>query len=118
MVSWFVALLSLSYRHQAGHPVRLEADDPRRSTMSNLLNRSLGIGAAAIVFAALAFGGVSAEEKKKATEPKVAACKTMTAEADCTGRNDCSWVHASVDKKTGKEKRKAYCRTKPKSKKA
>ena len=84
--------------------------------MSNVLNRSLAIGAAAIVFAALAYGGVSAEEKKKA-EPKPAACKTMTAEADCTARTDCSWVNASVDKKTGKEKRKAYCRTKPKSKK-
>ena len=83
--------------------------------MSNVLNRSLGIGAAAIVFAALAFGGVSAEEKKKAAEPKVAACKTMAAEADCTARTDCGWVNASVDKKTGKEKRKAYCRTKPKS---
>ena len=85
--------------------------------MSNVLNRSLAIGAAAIVFAALAYGGVSAEEKKKAAEPKPAACKTLTADADCTARNDCSWVQASVDKKTGKEKRKAYCRTKPKSKK-
>ena len=85
--------------------------------MSNLLNRSLGIGAAAIVLAALAFGGVSAEEKKKA-EPKPAACKSMTAESDCTARDDCGWVQASVDKKTGKEKRKAYCRTKPKPKKS
>ena len=85
--------------------------------MSHLLNRCLGIGAAAIVFAALAYGGVSAEEKKKA-EPKPAACKSMKMETDCTARNDCSWVQASVDKKSGKEKRKAYCRTKPKSKKA
>jgi len=85
--------------------------------MSNLFNRSLGIGGAAIVMEDLAFGGVSAEEKKKA-EPKPAACKTMTAEADCTAREDCSWVQASVDKKTGKEKRKAYCRTKPKPKKS
>ena len=85
--------------------------------MSNLLNRCLGIGAAAIVFAALAYGGVSAEEKKKA-EPKPAACTSMKMEADCTARNDCGWVQASVDTKTGKEKRKAYCRTKPKSKKS
>ena len=83
--------------------------------MSSLFNRSLAIGAVAIVFAALAYGGVSAEEKK--AESKPAACKSMKAEADCTGRDDCSWVQASVDKKTGKEKRKAYCRTKPKSKK-
>ena len=46
------------------------------------------IGAAAIVFAALAYGGVSAEEKKKAAEPKPAACKTLTADADCTARSD------------------------------
>jgi hypothetical protein len=85
--------------------------------MNDLLNRALGIGAAAIVLAALALGGVSAEEKKKA-EPKPAACKSMKMEADCTARNDCGWVQASVDKKTGKEKRKAYCRTKPKSKKS
>ena len=83
--------------------------------MSNLLNRSLAIGAVAIVFAALAYGGVSAEEK---AAPKPAACKSMKAEADCTGRDDCNWVQASVDKKTGKEKRKAYCRVKPKSKKS
>jgi hypothetical protein len=85
--------------------------------MSNLLNRCLGIGAATIVLAALALGGVSAEEKKKG-EPKPAACKSMKMEADCTARNDCSWVQASVNKKTGKETRKAYCRTKPKSKKS
>ena len=84
--------------------------------MSNLLNRCLGIGAAAIVLAALALGGVSAEEKKKA-EPKPAACKSMKMEADCTARSDCSWVKASINAKTGKETRKAYCRSKPKSKK-
>jgi len=85
--------------------------------MSNLLNRCLGIGAAAIVLAALALGGVSAEEKKKA-EPKPPACKSMKMEADCTARSDCSWVKASINAKTGKETRKAYCRTKPKSKKS
>ena len=69
--------------------------------MSSLLNRSLSIGAAAIVLAALAYGGVSAEEKK--AEPKPAACKSMKAEADCTARDDCSWVQASVDKKTDRK---------------
>jgi len=73
--------------------------------MSNVLNRSVAIGAVAIVFAALAYGGVSAEEKKKAAEPKPAACKTLTADADCTARSDCGWVQASVDKKTGKKRK-------------
>lgn len=85
--------------------------------MNNLVQRTLGACAAGIVVAALAYGGVSAEEKKKGAEPKPAACNSLKAEADCTARSDCSWVHASVDKKTGKEKRKAYCRSKPKSKK-
>jgi hypothetical protein len=84
--------------------------------MNSLLQRAFGACAAGIVVAALAYGGVSAAEKKKA-EPQVAACNTLKAENDCTARTDCSWVHASVDKKTGKEKRKAYCRSKPKSKK-
>jgi hypothetical protein len=72
----------------------------------------LGIaGAAAIVVLAASHGKVSAE-----TAPKPPACKTMTEESDCKGRDDCSWVSAVVDSKTGKEKRKAYCRRAPKKK--
>ena len=81
--------------------------------MGNLLNRCLGIGAAAIVFAALAYGGVSAQEKKKA-EPKPAACNSLKEESACGARDDCSWIAASIDQKTQKEKRKAYCRANPK----
>ena len=81
---------------------------------SNLLQRSLGISAAAIVIAALTYGGVSAEEKKKG-EPKPPACKTIKDETGCKAREDCSWVAASIDAKTNKEKRKAYCRAKPKT---
>ena len=83
--------------------------------MSNWLYRSLVVSAAAIVIAAFAYSGVSAEEKKK-SEPTPAACKSEKDQTACTARSDCSWVAASIDSKTNKEKRKAYCRTKPKAK--
>ncbi len=82
--------------------------------MSNWLHRSLGISAVAAVLAAFAFGGVSAQEKKGVPKPPV--CNSLKDETACTGRDDCSWVSASIDPKTNKEKRKAYCRSKPKSK--
>jgi hypothetical protein len=73
----------------------------------------LGIaGAAAIVLLAASYGKVSAE-----TAPKPPACKTVTEEDTCKGRDDCTWVSAAVDSKTGKEKRKAYCRRAPRTKK-
>ena len=83
--------------------------------MGKLLHRSLGIFAVAVVAAAFTFGGVSAEEKKKG-DPKPAACNSMKEQVGCAARTDCSWIAASVDSKTGKEKRKAYCRAKPKAK--
>src|SRR5207248_2766603 len=81
-------------------------DDMNKSTY-----RLLSACAFAIVFAALAFGGVSAQDKKKA-EPKPAACNSLTAETACEARDDCGWVSASIDEKTKKEKRRAYCRAK------
>jgi hypothetical protein len=74
---------------------------------------ALAISAIAIVMAAFAYGTVVAEEKKKA-EP---ACRTVKDESACKAREDCSWVAAVIDPKTQKQKRRAYCRAKPKSKK-
>ena len=56
-----------------------------------------------------------AKPKKKA-EPKPPACNTLKDETGCGAREDCTWVAASIDTKTQKEKRKAYCRSKPKAK--
>jgi len=85
--------------------------------MRRIFERSLGIAAVAVVLAAFVYGGgVSAEEKKKG-EPAPAACNSLKDESACEARQDCSWIKASVDPKTNKEKRKAYCRAKPKSKK-
>lgn len=81
--------------------------------MQGKLYKALGVTAIAVVVAAMAFGGGAAAEKAKAPP----ACKTIKVEADCKAREDCTWVAASISKKTGKETRKAYCRAKPKTKK-
>ena len=83
--------------------------------MTDKIHRTLGLTAAIVVAAAFTFGGVQAETKKKA-EPKPPACNSLKDEAGCAARADCTWVAASIDTKTQKEKRKAYCRAKPKPK--
>jgi hypothetical protein len=75
----------------------------------------LKLSAAALILSAIAYGGVSAAEKKKEAAPKPAACNSLKAEGECEARQDCTWVAAVTDKKTGKEKRRAYCRAKPKA---
>jgi hypothetical protein len=76
----------------------------------------LGGVAITIAVAALAYGVVLGTEENAAEAAAAPACKTFTKEEDCTARQDCSWVKASIDPKTQKEKRKAYCRNKPKAK--
>jgi len=74
----------------------------------------LQLSAAALVLSAFAYGGVSAAEKKKEAAPRPPACNSLKDEKACEARDDCSWVSAVMDKKSGKEKRRAYCRAKPK----
>ena len=79
-----------------------------------MIKTTLGVlGVAAVVLLAASFGNVSAE-----TAPKPPACTTLKEESACKAREDCQWVAAVVDSKTGKEKRKAYCRRAPAKKKA
>lgn len=54
----------------------------------------------------------AAPAAKAAPKPK-SACNALTDEAACKANTTCSWIAALVDAKTGKQKRKAYCRTKP-----
>jgi hypothetical protein len=75
--------------------------------MSSWIHRALGVFAVAAVVAAIAYGGVTAQETKQG-EQKAAACRTIKDETACTAREDCSWVGASA-------KRRAFCRAKPKS---
>jgi hypothetical protein len=68
--------------------------------------------ATAILLAA-SFANVSAEPKA----PKAPSCSSLKDEFACRGRDDCQWVAATINTKTGKEKRKAYCGRKPAPKK-
>jgi hypothetical protein len=78
--------------------------------------KALKLSAAALILSAFAYGGVSAaEKKKKEAAPKPAVCNSLKAEGECEARQDCTWVAAVMDKKSGKEKRRAYCRAKPKA---
>jgi hypothetical protein len=76
--------------------------------------KMLQMSAAALVLSAFAYGGVSAAEKKKEVAKAPPACNSLKDEKGCEARDDCTWVAAVTDKKSGKEKRKAYCRAKPK----
>jgi hypothetical protein len=53
-------------------------------------------------------------EKKAAPAKAKSACNAITEEAACKADATCSWIAALMDKSTGKQKRKAYCKTKPK----
>jgi hypothetical protein len=86
--------------------------DQGGSTMKFNAIRVLQLSAAAAVLSAFAYSGVAVAEKAKAPP----ACRTITTEAECTPREDCTWRDASVDKKSGKEKRRASCAAKPKAK--
>jgi hypothetical protein len=79
----------------------------------------LGAAAAAVALAFLACGAIAQAQEKKAepaaktAKPK-SVCNSITEEAACKANATCAWVAALMDAKTGKQKRKAYCRTKPK----
>jgi len=81
------------------------------------LANALCTAAITIAVGVLAYGTFIASHDNSAAAAPQPACKTFTTEADCMAREDCSWVKAVVNPKTGKETRKAYCRAKPKTKK-
>jgi hypothetical protein len=83
--------------------------------VKTIFRSALAASAVALVTLAIAFGSASAAEKKKAeAQKKPPACNSLTDEKACEARDDCTWVSAVIDAKTKKQKRKAYCRTKPK----
>jgi hypothetical protein len=86
-------------------------------SMWTKLSLAVAMGAAITLFA----GGAQAQQKapekaapaaKAAPKPK-SLCNSLTDEAACKANDTCSWIAALTDAKTGKQKRKAYCRTKP-----
>ena len=79
----------------------------------------LGALAAAVVLAL----GVTAQAQEKKAEPAAktekkakpkSVCNAITEEAACKANTTCTWIAALMDKQTGKQKRKAYCKSKPK----
>lgn len=76
----------------------------------------IGAAAAAMAVAMFAFGA-TAQEAKTTPKAKVATCNSLKEQTGCEARSDCSWVSESKDAKTGKVKKKAYCRAKPVAKK-
>jgi hypothetical protein len=73
----------------------------------------------AAMFTTVALAPVAfAQEKKaepaaKTAKPK-SVCNAITEEAACKANATCTWIAALMDKQTGKQKRKAYCKSKPK----
>lgn len=86
--------------------------------MKSIVSKSMA-ALAAVAFTAMIGAGAMAQEKP-ATTPKTtkttkapSACKGLV-ETACTAKAaECSWVKESKDAKSGKVKRKAYCRAKP-----
>jgi hypothetical protein len=77
--------------------------------------RSLGaLAGAAVLFAGVAAYGQDTG-KKPVTAKAKSACNALTEETACKANESCRWIAAIMDAKTGKQKRKAYCRTQAKS---
>jgi hypothetical protein len=69
----------------------------------------LGASAAmAVLF--VGASGIAQDAAKKPGKTK-SACNAITEETACKANDACRWVAAIMDEKTGKQKRKAYCRT-------
>jgi hypothetical protein len=68
-----------------------------------------------MLFACAANAQQKAPEKAEPaakTKPK-SACNAIADEAACKTNATCTWIAAVMDKQSGKQKRKAYCKTKP-----
>jgi hypothetical protein len=77
--------------------------------------RNTFTGLGALAFAAV-FGSVPAAVAQPSKEPvkRPPACNAISTQATCEARTDCQWVAALADK-DGKQKRKAFCKAKPKT---
>jgi hypothetical protein len=78
--------------------------------------RALAAIATLMLFAFAANAQQKAPEKAEPatkTKPK-SACNAIADEAACKANAACTWIAAVMDKQTGKQKRKAYCKSKPK----
>ena len=69
----------------------------------------LGV-AAAVAVLLVGASGMAQDAAKKPGKTK-SACNAITEETACKAKDTCRWIAAIMDEKTGKPKRKAYCRT-------
>ena len=83
----------------------------------------LGTSIAALALAAFAFSAHAQQKAPDKAAPAAkaekpaktkSACNAITDETACKADSTCTWIAALVDKTSGKQKRKAYCKTKPK----
>jgi hypothetical protein len=71
-----------------------------------------GLGLGALAAAAVLSSGIVAVAQDKKAPKKPPACNAIKTQAACEARGDCQWIAALLDK-DGKQKRKAYCKSKP-----
>jgi len=64
---------------------------------------------AAVAVLLVAASGMAQDAAKKPAKTK-SACNAITEETACKANTSCRWIAAIMDEKTGKQKRKAYCR--------
>jgi hypothetical protein len=79
------------------------------------LLKTFGIATATAALALFAYGASAQDKKKEPAKKPPPACKTLKTQAACEAREDCRWVSASIDEKTKKQKKAAYCQAKPKA---
>ena len=72
------------------------------------MRKLLGVSAAAAVL--LVGASTLAQDATKKPAKAKSACNAITEETACKAKESCRWIAAIMDEKTGKQKRKAYCR--------
>ena len=66
--------------------------------------------ASAAAAALLVGASALAQDATKKPAKAKSACNAITEETACKANESCRWIAAIMDEKTGKQKRKAYCR--------
>jgi hypothetical protein len=74
---------------------------------------SFGKALAALAAISVLALGTSALAQKAPPAKAKSACNAIAEETACKADATCSWIAAVTDKATGKQKRKAYCKSKP-----
>ena len=78
--------------------------------VTSIIRWGLGALAAAAVLCLSVVAGAQDKTKAKSV------CNAIKEEAACKADTTCTWIAALMDQKTGKQKRRAYCKSKPKPK--